>query len=61
MKLVEVREILKEVDGKSYTYLRAWGLSLIKESIRTIRNRRSSTKADIQLAENVSTKIMRQW
>ena len=61
MKLVEARWILQEVDGRSYNYMQLWGRGLVGEAIRTIRNRKSATKADLLLAEQISHKIIRKW
>ena len=61
MRLIDARQYLKEVDSKGYWYLKSWGLSTIRESIYTVRNRQSSTKQDLLLAENVNNVIMRGW
>ena len=57
MTLKEAQGIIREVEGRSYWYLKEWGLSIIKEAIRTIRNRKSSTKVDLEYANGVSLKI----
>jgi len=57
MKLEEAREYLKEVQGRPLWWLKEWGLSTIKEAIYTVRHRESATKADLELAEDVSRKI----
>ena len=57
MRLKEAQEIIREVKGRSYWYLKEWGLSIIKEAIRTIRSRKSSSKADLEYANQVSLKI----
>ena len=57
MRLKIAQGIIREVEGKSYQYLKWWGLSLIKEAIRTIQDRKSSTEADKRYAELVSLKI----
>lgn len=61
MRLAEAQEIIREVDGKSYGWLKAWGLGWINEAIRTIQNRKSATDADWQIARNVRRKIARRW
>ncbi len=61
MRLEDARSIFKEVDGRSYSWLKQWGLSTICEAIRTVRNRASSTKADLLLAEQIKTKLDRKW
>ena len=61
MKLKEAQSIIREVQGKSYTWLEAWGLSTIKEAIRVIYNRKSSTDADIEYAEGIERKLYREW
>jgi len=57
MILKEAQAIVREVNDKSYWYIKEWGLSIIKEAIRTIRNRKSSTKVDLEYADQVSLKI----
>jgi len=57
MRLKEAQAIIREVEGRSYWYLKEWGLSIIKEAIRTIRSRKGSTKTDLEYAEEVSLKI----
>jgi len=61
MRLTEAQSIIREVSGKPYSWLEQWGLSIIKEAIYTIRNRKSSTEADKQLVANVQWKITRGW
>ena len=61
MKLIEALEILHEVNGKGYSWLKAWGLSTIRAAIRTVLNRKSATINDKQLAENVQTKLSRRY
>ena len=57
MKLVEAREILQEVDGRSHNYLKQWGLSLIREAVRTVKDRKSATQDDKLRADRVGFKI----
>ena len=61
MKLVEARSIVREVSGKSYDWLKAWGLSTISEAVRTIENRQSSTDADRERAYDVKVKLWRKY
>jgi len=61
MKLVEAQQIIREVQGKSYTWLEGWGLGWIREAIRTIEDRKSATNNDRELAEDVSRKLYRKW
>jgi len=61
MKLAEAQSIIREVRGKSYSWLKAWGPSIIREAIRTIENRASSTPADREFAEDVKRKFWRKW
>jgi len=57
MTLNEAQKIIREVNDKSYWYLKEWGLSIVKEAIRTIRSRKSSTEIDLDYATVVSLKI----
>lgn len=61
MKLTEAQSILREVDGSNYSWLKAWGLGWIKESIRTIRNRKSATREDHDIADRIESKISSRW
>lgn len=61
MRLEESRSVLREVDGKGYSWLKQWGLSTVREAIRTVRSRVSATKADLLLAEQIKTKLDRKW
>ena len=54
MKLKEAQSIIRELDQKSYWYLKAWGLGIIKEAIRTIWDRKSATDLDREYAERMS-------
>lgn len=58
MKLTDARSYLRQVDGQSYSYMKAWGLSIIKEAIRTIYNRKSATDSDIAMADRIHCKII---
>ncbi len=57
MRLTQAIAVLDEVEGKNYSWLKAWGLSTIREAIRTALSRVSATDAQRQLAENVSMKL----
>ena len=57
MTLKDAQGFIREVEGRPYWYLKEWGLSIIKEVIRTIRSRKSSTKTDLEYADQVSLKI----
>ena len=46
MRMVDANNILKEVHGRDYYYLKEWGLSTIKEAIYTVRNRMKATLDD---------------
>lgn len=61
MRLADAQAIIREVQGKSYTWLSHWGISTIREAIRTIYNRASSTDADKELAEDVKRKLYRRY
>jgi len=34
MKLTDAQQVIQEVSGKQYSWLKAWGLSIIREAIR---------------------------
>lgn len=59
MKLVDAQSIIRQVQGRSFSWLKSWGLGTIKEAIRTIENRVSATNADREYASEVKTKIWR--
>ena len=59
MTLQDARGYINEVEGKSYRYLKEWGLSTIKEAIYTIWHRVSATDTDRERAERVSLEISR--
>ncbi len=59
MKLVDAQSTIRQVQGKSFSWLKSWGLGTIKEAIRTIEDRVSATDADREYASDVKTKIWR--
>ena len=61
MKLKDAQSVLKEVSGKSYSWLQQWGLSIIREAIRTVHNRQSAIAADIERAQDIQNKITRKY
>jgi len=61
MKLEEANQIIHEVHGRNYSWLKEWGLGTIKEAIRTIEARKSATAVDKQLAESVKNKLSAAW
>lgn len=61
MRLADAQSILREVDGRSYSWLKAWGLGTVKEAIRTVEDRISATGADRERAEGVKQKIWREY
>ena len=61
MTLEEAQGIIREVHGRSYSWLLSWGLSLIRAAIRTIFNRETATAGDLELAEDVKRKLYRKW
>jgi len=61
MTLYLARQVLHEVDGKSYTWLQAWGLSTIREALRVVGRRKSATDADREIAESIQTRLSRKW
>lgn len=61
MRLQEAQEIIREIDGKSYSYLTQWGLSLAREAVRTIRYRKTATREDKVSAARVGRTIFWRW
>ena len=61
MTLTEAQSVIRQVSGKQYPWLKAWGLSTIREAIRTIYARKSATDADVELAEDIERKLHRKW
>ena len=59
MKLVDARWVINQVEGKDYNYMRLWGISTIREAIRTIYNRRSSTADDRSRVDIILNNILR--
>ena len=57
MKLAEAESILREIEGRSYEYMIFWGLSNIREAVRTVKSRKSASAEIKDLAEKVSYKI----
>ncbi len=57
MRLQEAQEIIRELDGRSYTYLKQWGLSLAREAVRTIRYRKTATQVEKMCAERIRRTI----
>ena len=61
MRLTEAQSVIREVSGKTYPWLKAWGLSTVKEALRTIEDRISATDDDRELAFGVRRKIQKKW
>ena len=61
MRLVDAQSILKETSGKTYAWLAQWGLSTIREAIRTVNDRCAATSADIERANDIQVKIARKY
>lgn len=59
MRLEEAQKVLGEVDGSSYSYLKDWGLSTVREAIRTVWDRKSATKEDRNRADSLLEHIHR--
>lgn len=57
MKLEDAQSVLREVHGRQYSWLVDWGLSTIREAIRTIEARVSASVADRERANDVRGKI----
>ena len=60
MTLTEATKILKGVDGRDYGFLKDWGISTIREAIRTTRNRKS-TKEENERATQIEWVISRKY
>lgn len=61
MSLNEAIQVLHEVHGQQYSWLKAWGLSTIRSAIRIVLNRKSASKEDIELAYGIKEKLSRKW
>ena len=59
MKLIDARLVINQVEGKSYRYIKSWGISTVREAIRTIYNRRSSTADDRSRVDIILNNILR--
>ena len=57
MRQADALSTLNEVEDKAYWWLKEWGLSTIKEAIRTVLDRESSTESDRQRAYAISERI----
>ncbi len=57
MRLQDAQEIVHELEGKSYHYLKQWGLPLAREAVRTIRDRKTAPRYDKAMAERVGRVI----
>ena len=58
MWLAEAQEIIREVHGKGYTWLFAWGLGWVRDAVRTIEDCKSATDGDKELAQDVRRRIV---
>ena len=58
MKLADARWVINQIEGKSYNYMKSWGMSTIREAIRTIQNRQSSTKDDKSCADIILNNML---
>jgi len=61
MRLDEAQTIIRQTSGKSYSWMRQYGLSWIREAIRTIQDRKSATETDHEYADAAADKIARKW
>ena len=59
MRLEEAERVLEEVEGKSYRYLKEWGLSTVREAIRTVKDRKAATDSDLNRADSLLEHIYR--
>lgn len=57
MKLKDAQGFVRELEGKSYWYLKEWGISTVKEAIRTIWNRKGASRLDHHYAGKLFLKI----
>jgi len=58
MTLEEANDYLAEVHGKGYAFLEQWGLSIIRESIRTVYSRKSAADDMLARAEAVESVVL---
>lgn len=61
MKLVDAQSTIREVHTKGYSWLKAYGLSTVREAIRTIRDRKAATYEDKEIAYDVERKLYERW
>lgn len=61
MRLEDAQDLIREVSGRQYSWLKSWGLSTAKEAVRTIENRVSATDADREHAAGVKAVLWRKW
>ena len=59
MRLTEAQSVVRGCQGKSYTWLKHWGISIVNEAIRTIRDRQSATDADNEYADDIRNTIVK--
>jgi len=60
MKHAEAIDIVKTMSGRQYGYMKDWGLSTIKEAVRTLQNRKL-TKDEQAAVDSVAWKIQRKY
>jgi hypothetical protein len=61
MRLEDAQSIIREVHTKNYSWLKFYGLSTVREAIRTVRNRKAATEDDHERANNVERKLYERW
>ncbi len=60
MTKIEAVKILNQIHGKQYSYIKDWGLSTVKEAVRTLQNR-ILNENQRQLLEDIEVKLYRKW
>jgi hypothetical protein len=61
MKLTDAQSTIREVHTKNYAWLKAYGISTVREAVRTIQDRKSATQADREIASDVERKLYERW
>lgn len=61
MRLTDAQSVIREVHTKNYSWLKAYGISTVREAVRTIRDRKAATPEDKEIAYDVERKLYERW
>jgi hypothetical protein len=61
MRLTDAQSIVREVHTKNYSWLKAYGISTVREAVYTIQNRKSATPDDREIAGDIVRKLYERW